>query len=569
MSLVIPGSITRRLRVVCAAAVLALGQFAGPTTTSWGADLVGHWPLTGDVQDQSGRGQHGVNRGVMFPRIAGGGRRAAGSFNGLGGHLEIPLKADSLEGTRDFSLAAWVELTDDTTDLPGSIASHFDERQRRGFSLGFVTNTGVTSSQANFRQLEFGIDNGHDEPQWSDHGQLGNALLIFSLCVHDGALFAGTCEAGATAAGRVWKLDEKNTWTDLGAPDRCNSVSALATFEGELYAGVSKYRLAGSALAESENPHLGGRVYRHRGGQEWEDCGQLPQTEAIGGMVVFGGKLYASSLYKPAGFFRYEGGQKWTPCALPNGKRVEALAVWNGGLYASSYDQAHIFRFDGTEWTDLGQVGPPENTQTYSFAVYRGEMYVGTWATGKVFRYGGSTNWVDCGRLGQELEVMGMLVHNGSLYAGSLPLAEVYRYDNNQQWDRLVQLDQTPDVKYRRAWTMAQYRGRLYCGTLPSGRVWSFAAGANVTHDRELKPGWHHVVAIRTGDRLRLCVDGRQVAESSVFSPDQFDLTIDRPLKLGAGSTDFLKGRMYDVRLFRGALTAREIADLAREPADQ
>jgi hypothetical protein len=569
MSRVLRDVSTRHSFHIAAAVVLAFGQLLCLRSQTWAADLVGHWPLTGDVQDQSGRGQHGVNRGVMFPRIAANGRRAAGAFNGLGGHVEIPLRPDTLAGTSDFSLAAWIELTDDTTDLPGSIASRFDPRQRRGFSLGFVTNTGVTSSQANFRQLEFGIDNGRDEPAWTDHGRPGNALLIFALCVHEGALFAGTCESGKSEAGRVWKLNERNEWTDLGAPDRCNSVSALATFGGELYAGVSKYRLAGSALAESENPNLGGRVYRYRGGQEWEACGQLPETEAIGGLVVFGGRLYASSLYKPAGFFRYEGGQSWTSCPLPNGKRVEAMAVWNGGLYASSYDQAHIFRFDGEAWTDLGQVGPPENTQTYSFAVYRGEMYVGTWATGKVFRYGGETNWIDCGRLGQELEVMGMMVHNGSLYAGSLPLAEVYRYDTQQNWNRLVQLDQTPDVKYRRAWTMAQYRGRLYCGTLPSGRVWSFAAGANVTHDRELKPGWHHLVAERRADRLRLHLDGRQIAESTAFDPAQFDLTTELPLKLGAGSTDFLKGRLYDVKLFRGALTAREIADLASEPADQ
>ena len=527
--------------------------------------LVGHWLLTGDVLDRSGREQHGINKGVMFPRIAGGGRRAAGVFNGQGAHVEIPLKPDTLGGTGDFSLAAWVEMTADTTDLPGSIASQFDESERRGFSLGFATNTGVTSSQANFRQIEFGIDNARDEPGWTDHGRPGNALLIFALCAHEGALFAGTCEAGATEAGRVWKLDARNEWIDLGAPDRCNSVSALATFEGELYAGVSKYRLAGSALAESENPNKGGRVYRYRGEQQWEDCGQLPDTEAIGGMVVYGGKLYASSLYKPAGFFRYEGGTNWTACPLPNGKRVEALAVWNGGLYASSYDQAHIFRFDGREWSDLGQVGPPENTQTYSFAVYRGELYVGTWATGRVFRYGGGTNWIDCGRLGQELEVMGMLVHNGQLYAGSLPLAEVYRYDGGNSWNRLVQLDKTADVKYRRAWTMAQYRGRLYCGTLPSGRVWSFAAGANATTDRELSPGWHHVVASRRGNRLSVHVDGKSVAESAPLAPADYDLTTNRPLRLGAGSTDFLQGRMHDVRLYRGALSAGEIETLSRE----
>ncbi len=80
MSIVIPDETVGRMRVVCAAALFVLVQWTGLGTESRAADLVGHWPLTGDVQDQSGRGQHGVNRGVMFPRIAGGGRRAARAF---------------------------------------------------------------------------------------------------------------------------------------------------------------------------------------------------------------------------------------------------------------------------------------------------------------------------------------------------------------------------------------------------------------------------------------------------------------------------------------------------------
>jgi len=42
-------------------------------------------------------------------------------------------------------------------------------------------------------------------------------------------------------------------------------VTALAVHDSKLYAGTGKYRLAGSALPESENMHLGGRVYRQPG----------------------------------------------------------------------------------------------------------------------------------------------------------------------------------------------------------------------------------------------------------------------------------------------------------------
>ena len=125
---------------------------------------------------------------------------------------------------------------------------------------------------------------------------------------------------------------------------------------------------------------------------------------------------------RPAGFFRYEGGERWTPLETPNGKRVEALCVHNDQLFASTYDQAHIFRYDGKTWVDCGQVGDETNTQTYSFAVHYGRLYVGTWRSGKVFRYESDNRWIDCGRLGEELEVMGMLVHNGSLFRVAIDL---------------------------------------------------------------------------------------------------------------------------------------------------
>ena len=67
-----------------------------------------------------------------------------------------------------------------------------------------------------------------------------------------------------------------------------------------------------------------------------------------------------------------------------------------------------------------------------------------------------------------EKEVMGMSVYNGKLYAGTLPLADVYRYDANSKWTSVGQLDKTPNVRYRRAWTMAVYQGKLECVGAPS-----------------------------------------------------------------------------------------------------
>jgi hypothetical protein len=540
--------------IVIGSTVSALADEPGP---------IGWWKLDGSADDSSGRERHGVNHGADLK--APGRNGTSAGFNGKGSLIEIAAQRAPRLGAGDFSIAVWVHTDANPDAGSGEIISQYDPVARRGFCLGIATHSGVTTSQANTRNLYFGIDHGRLDPRWQDHGRPGQANLVFALAVHQGKLFAGTCEPGKDQSGHVYQWGGGEKWIDCGNPAPCNSVSALAVYQGELYAGVSKYRLAGSALPESENANLGGRIFRYTGGQNWIDCGKLPETEAVGGLVVFRGKLYASSLYRPAGFFRYEGESKWTACPIPDGKRVEAMCVFDDQLFASSYDAGHVFRYDGNAWKDCGQVGEIENTQTYSFAVHHGRLFVGTWRSGKVFRYDADDRWEDMGRLGEELEVMGMMVHNGKLFAGSLPLAHVYRFDGPGKWQDIGQVDATPDVKYRRAWTLAQFQGRLFCGTLPSGRVLSIEAGRNATYDSELPAGWRHVAAVRDRGKLKLFVDGKLVGESNEFTATEYDLSNDKPLLIGAGPGDFFHGRLSDLRLYDRPLTVDEVSGLAKQ----
>ena len=393
----------------------------------------------------------------------------------------------------------------------------------------------------------------------SDCGRPGSAVLIFALTAHDGQLYAGTCEPGADQAGHVYRLGGDRRWIDCGSPDRANSVAALAVFEGQLYAATACYRLRGSALVDSPNQTPGGKVYRYQGEGHWVDCGKLGVAEAINGLAVYGGRLYASSTYSP-GVFCYEGGQRWRDVGTPPNRRVEALAVFNGGLYGTGYDAGEIYRFrPKVGWQTVGRL--PETTQTYGFAVYGGQLYVGTWPTGSVYRYAGDDRWTNCGRLGEEKEVMAMAAYNGQLYAGTLPLGEVHRYDGARAWTRIAQLDTTPDAKYRRVWSMAVFGGKLYCGTLPSGKVYALEAGKSVTHNVELKHGWHHLVGVREPTRLRLYVDGRLVGESSAFDAAAYDLTNDQPLSIGAGPQDYFHGLLRDVRLYGAAISDGQVAE--------
>jgi hypothetical protein len=460
-----------------------------------------------------------------------------------GGKAIRAIKSQGDLGDSDFAVGVSFETdTTGTQDL-GDLVSLWDAENRQGFTLGLRNNTGVTTSQPNWRQLQFGVDAGTD-PTWREEGRPGSAILGFSIAVHEGELYVGTCEGGDDPVGKVYRYVAPGQWTPLKRLDGSNSVTALASYRGQLYAGTGKYRLAGSSLPESTNATLGGKVFRLKDDGGWDLVGELPNTEAVAGLVCYGGRLYASSLYKPAGFFRYEGGTQWTSIPTPESRRVETMAVHDGALYAGSYDQGSVFRFDGTSWRDLGLVAD-DITQTYSFATYQNSLHVSTWPAGKVFRLDAGNRWTDCGRLGNELEVMAMLVHNGVFYAGTLPTGQVYRYTGGKDWTLLKQIDETPDVRFRRVWTMASFRGRLFATTLPSGKVWSMSAGNLVTHDRELGDGWHDVVAQRKAGVLRLFVDGRLVGESESHP---LDLRTDGvPLKVGDGPRGTFAGNLKNV----------------------
>ncbi len=559
-----------------AAAALILWIFSrGMAITAHAEDgLIAHWPLADDGRDISGNGLHATAHGIDFTAAGPSKRvpRSAG-FDGRASWLEIEDNDHLRLNHHDFTVAAWVFTDPTVDDVPGDIVSQYDVRSRRGFHLSLKTNTGVTFSQPNLRQLQFGIDQNRTAESWVDCGRPGKALLAFAMCTFDGHLYVGTCEPGKNDAGHVYRYASDQQWIDCGSPDKSNTVTSLAEFNGHLYAGTGKYRVAGSSLPESENTFVGGSVYRYDHESGWIDCGKLFQTDAVGGLAVFQGNLYATSLYHPAGFFRYEGDQVWTVCELPArppglpgdsaSMRVEAIAAFNGALYGTSYDGGRVFRFDGQQWVDCGQLG--DNTQTYSLAVVAGQLYVGTWPSGRVYRFKEPNQWDDCGRLGDELEVMGMLVHNGRLLGGTLPLAEVYQFDGQSRWQKLACLDQTPDVRYRRAWCMAEFGGQVFCSALPSGKVYSWRAGRIAMADQMLPDGWHHIAAIRGGDSLRIFVDGRQVAEESGFQPTDFDLSCQRPLKIGFGPNDFFQGRLSMVRLYKRALTADEIQTIAEK----
>src|SRR5690606_19787476 len=190
----------------------------------------------GDARDHSGNGHDATVHGqVEWAGIDEAAARRAARFNGRDAFLEIPSPPQL--ATRDFTLSLLVHTDETWDDLPGDLVSQYDAERRRGWQLTLKTNSGVTTSQANDRPAQLGIDDGR-QSEWQPRGRPGNALMAFALAVHDGALYAGTCEPGKDESGHVYRYDGGETWTDLGSLDGANSVTALAQYKGHLYAAT-------------------------------------------------------------------------------------------------------------------------------------------------------------------------------------------------------------------------------------------------------------------------------------------------------------------------------------------
>lgn len=517
-----------------------------------------HWPLTTDGRDLCG-GHAARPHEVEFRTIDG---RPAAACHGRG-YLEVPTV--SALGTGDFTIAAWLHTA--AVDAGGDLVSLWDPAARRGFSLTLQRHDGVTCAQPNVRHLAFGLDAG-TEPRWQRYGRPGNAVMVCSLATCEGSLYAGTYEHEAGQTGHVHRWLGNESWEDCGLPTAANSVAGMAVHDGQLFAGSMRYNAEGSALGKSPNEAPGGEVYRLEHDGSWTDCGRLPGAAEVLALCSHAGDLYAIPLYTD-GVFRWDGGTGWESCGVPGDRRAFALGTWRGDLYLASNNgpvalpaeqrRSAVFRYAGGDsWVDCGPQG--DNTQTYSLVTWQGRLYAGTWPDGSVWRYEGGQSWTHAGRMGEEREVMPLVVYNGQLYGGTLPLAQVYRYAGRSDWSLVGRLDHTPEVTYRRVWSMAVHDGRLVCGTLPSGEIHALSAGACVTWDHELRAGWCHVAAVRRAGEIALHVDGQLVASKPA---ETLDLTSGAPLRLGFGAHDYLHGALADVRLHDRALEPVDLAELA------
>lgn len=554
-------------------ALIAIGTPSSLRTFAADAGLVGYWPLRDDCEDHSGSGNHGENHGVDLGNSA---------FNGRSAYVEVA-DAPSLKfGQGDFSIVLEVSTDEGVDDVAGDLISKFDAEHRQGFNLTFASNTSGYNSQSDLRQLFFGVDQG-TTGAWVDCGRPGGvAHSSDALTVFEGDLYAGTSDAPDEQQwAHVYRYRGGQEWEDCGrvGKGKTRGVYAMIVHDGALYAGT-----AGPHSGSKANTGDFGRVYRYRGGQEWEDIGGPGDYHRINSLASYRGRLYACAIDtygKHGGVFVYDGDKKWTQCG--DFGRPHTSGVHDGRLYAA-FPEGQVFAYDGDSWENLGNpYGTFEQcNQLHSHGVFRGELYVGTWPFGKVaVRRDGQ--WIDAGRLGDATEVVDLMVYNGSFYAGTIPRAEVFRYEGANHWTSLGRLfdpsdyDAKEDVEdWTRASSLRVFQGKLFCTTATCyralieeprpheirGKVYSYQSGAGVSYDRDLGLGWKHVAAVRQAGAMKLYVDGRLVAQSP-SQGEPLDVSSDAPLRLGFGPHSQFAGQMREVRIYNRALSDAEITQFA------
>ncbi|MBP1990099.1 LamG domain-containing protein [Paenibacillus eucommiae] len=542
--------------------------------------LVAHWSFDGNSQDAGGK-HNGDLHNVQFVEGVDGRANGAAYFNGTSSVIKVRDHEDFHFADGDFSFAAWVKQ-EKHAHPSGDLISKFDEHLRKGFHLTVGGNSSGYSSVSDSRTVLFGIDNAV-EGKFIDCGKpREDNTLIAGLVVYKGQLYASMADALTNEdACKVYRYEGEGRWTDVGRvgkDPRTRSVQAMIVHDGELYVGTGVWDWT-KMYAALCGPT---RLFRYVKDNEWEDCGMFGKGQTTISLASYQGKIYTGD--DRGQCFSYDGKGKWEFCGQigvgGHDDRLDSMTVWRDRLYGCTHSDVWLYE-GGRTWKRISQQ-PLMQNQLHKIHVHRGELLVGTWPDGKIIRYLGGEDWEDLGETGIDSdykinEVNDLMVYNGKLYAGVIPKSQVFRYDGIYNWKEMAQLvdNKDWDVYDIETWCripcFATYNGLLYSGTSTChgrasaepdenvGKVFSFEAGKCVSNDDDIGTEWTHIAAVREQNVLRLYINGELVSEKSDLGENDFNLSNDLPLLIGAGEHHYYKGAIDDLRLYNSALSQEDI----------
>ena len=265
-----------------------------------------------------------------------------------------------------------------------------------------------------------------DGNNWSS---LGNGIngSVMALAVYNGELYAGGefTFAGSTTAYNIAKWNGVN-WTTvgtgIGSAQQWGVVSALAVYNGELYAG-GFFTIAGGQNAKS---------IAKWNGTTWSAVGPgltyFSTTSYVGEMAVYNGELIVGGGFTDAGTLALSNIAKWNGnswAALGNGVNgsVYAIGIHNNDLFIGgefhlpgNLSVTNIARWSGSDWSNVGN---SLNNSVYSIHSHNGNLYAGGIfsGAGNYIAKWNNTNWSAVSG-GMDETVMCMKTYNNELYAG-------------------------------------------------------------------------------------------------------------------------------------------------------
>ena len=189
--------------------------------------------------------------------------------------------------------------------------------------------------------------------------------------------------------------------------------------------------------------------------------------------------------------------------AIPGGGKISTLVEFDGALYAGTYSNGRLLRYDAGVWTSVASPYS-STTSIYDFAVFNGNLYAGVGSSyGRLMRWTGSAWTIDCyqysgsywwrrvveyqselygtgfirkplfkrdglysvsvGSLGNEDMALVMFVYNDALYVATTYNGYLYKYDGSGEPVLLGYVDPG-----EHNWTIASevmFEGKWHMGT--------------------------------------------------------------------------------------------------------
>ena len=346
--------------------------------------LVGHWKLTGDCQDSSGRGNHGVNHGVRSGRR----RRNVQRHRRLHRSARLGV-ARTWEPATGRLPSGSIPKPSWTTCWATSLSKYdpgiADRRQSRPDELR-RRDLGPVELPEPLRRHRRRTDR-PDVDRLRPAGQEPVHQAAWRSTTAISTRARGSRARARPATSTATKAEPSGPTAAAPIPATC--VSSLAELRGQaLRRRLVLQRPRVRARPESPNKNPGGKVYRYEGGPAMDRLRQ--DRRRLHGLGA-GRFPWAVVSRRPAtataarsrmqAMFRYDGGTKWTFCGDPGGRLGGFRRLQRQSLrHASTARTVSSATTATRNGPSLGIV--PETTQAYSTAIHQGHICIGTWPNG-------------------------------------------------------------------------------------------------------------------------------------------------------------------------------------------